>query len=288
LWYMYKRLPTQSHPADLSTLITLPSIYPTYHRDLYYANVRIKESNLHIISDEGEAISLAAETVYKQRLLLEHYIRRDLRFRYALKPIRPLDEAPEAVKLACVAAELADVGPMAALPGALADLATKSMGRLGCRVRVVENGGEVSAASHKEICVALYAGATPISNKIGFVLGGDGLPAGLATSSATVSHAMSFGEADAAVVYAESAALADAAATRICNAVKGEDEGAVQSGLEEADKIDRLHGVFIVKGRYVGRKGRLPKIVRIRGLDKGEADYIEPFLHRRLGLERYL
>jgi len=52
----------------------------------------------------------------------------------------------------------------------------------------------------------------------------------LATSSATVSHAVSFGEGDAVVVYAESAALADAAATRICNAVKGEGEAAVQKG----------------------------------------------------------
>jgi len=288
LWYMCESLSTQSHPADLSTLITLSSIHPTYHRGLYYANVKIKESNLHIISDKGEAISLAAETVYKQRLLLEHYIRRDLRFRYALKPIKPLENAPEAAKLACAAAEVADVGPMAALPGALADLATRSMRKLGCRVRVVENGGEVSATSDREICVALYAGATPLSNKIGFVLGGDGLPSGLATSSATVSHAISFGEADAAVVYAESAALADAAATRICNAVKGEDETAVQKGLEEADKIDHLYGVFIVKGRYVGRKGRLPKIVRIRGLDGSGANSVELFLRRWWRLERYL
>ena len=280
MWYMRKSLPTQSHPADLSTLITLPSIHPTYRRGLYYAHVRIKESNLHIISDKGEAIPLAAETVYNQRLLLEHYIRRDLRFRYALKPIKLLENAPDAAKLACAAAEVADVGPMAALPGALADLATESMRSLGCRVRVVENGGEVSAASDREICVALYAGASPISNKIGFVLGGDGLPVGLATSSATVSHAISFGEADAVVVYAKSAALADAAATKICNAVKGEDDAAVQRGLEEAEKIDHLYGVFIVKGKYVGRKGRLPKIVRTRELDKGGASFVELFLHR--------
>ena len=139
MWYMCESLPTQSHPATLSALITLPNIHPTYRRGLFYANVRIKESNLHIISDKGEAIPLVAETIYKQRLLLEHYIRRDLRFRYALKPIKLHEDAPEAAKLACLAAEVAEVGPMAALPGALADLATRSMRKLGCRVRVVEN-----------------------------------------------------------------------------------------------------------------------------------------------------
>ena len=288
MWHMCEGLSTQSHSADLSVLITLPSIRPVYHRGLYYASVSIKESHLRIISDKVEAVFLAAETVYKQRLLLEHYIRKDLRFRYALKPIKPLEGAPEAAKLACAAAESAEVGPMAALPGALADLAAARMRELGCRVRVVENGGEVSAASDKEICVALYAGASPISNKIGFILGGDGLTSGLATSSATVSHAISFGEADAAVVYAESAALADAAATRICNAVRGKGEAAVQRGLEEADKIDRLYGVFIVKGRYVGRKGRLPKIVRIRGLDESGASSVEIFSQKWWWFERYL
>ena len=274
---MCKGLPTQSYPIDLSAMILFPSVCPTYHRGLYYAKAKIKESNLHIISDKEEAISVALTTIHKQRLLLEHYIRKDLRFRYALKPIKPLEDAPEAVKLSCKAAEAAEVGPMAALPGALADLATKSMLKVGCRVSVVENGGEVSAASDRDLCVALYAGATLISSKVGLLLKAGDLPAGLATSSATVSHAVSFGEADAAFVYAEDAALADAAATRICNAVKGDDEDAVQRGLEEADKIDHIYGVLIVKGMYVGRKGRLPRLLRIRGLDLSRANYSELF-----------
>lgn len=285
---MCKSLPTQSHPADLSALIAYPSIHLNYHKGLYYAKARIKESNLHIISDKEEAVTLAAATIYNQRLLLERYIRRDLRFRYALKPMKPLEDAPEAAKLACEAAEVAEVGPMAALPGALAELASRSMMGLGCRVRVVENGGEVSAASDRELCVALYAGASPVSTKIGFSLGADDLPAGLATSSSTVSHAVSFGDADAVVVYAEGAALADAAATRVCNAVRGDAEAAVQKGLEEADKIDHIYGVLIVKGRYVGREGRLPRVVRIRGLDLSRVGCKEPFFYNYWMLERYL
>jgi len=277
---MCKGLSTQSYPIDLSVAVPFPGISLTYYRGLYYAKAKIKESNLHIISDKEEAIAVALTTVYKQRLLLEHYIRKDLRFRYALKPIKPLEEAPEAVKLSCEAAEVAEVGPMAALPGALADLATKSMIRAGCRVRVVENGGEVSAISDRELCVALYAGASSISSRIGFLLESRDSPAGLATSSATVSHAVSFGEADAAFVYAKDATLADAAATKICNAVKGSDEDAVQRGLEESDKVDHIYGVLIVKGRYVGKKGRLPRLVRIRGLELSRPDYTEPFSYR--------
>ncbi|MEM3734652.1 MAG: UPF0280 family protein [Nitrososphaerales archaeon] len=282
---MCKSLPTKSYPTDLNGEIAPPRIYQIYQRGLYRAKARIKESNLNVISDKEEAINIAIQTIYNQRILLEDYIRKDLRFRYALKPIRPIEDAPEAAKLACRAAEEAEVGPMAALPGALADLAVKSMGKIGCRVKVVENGGEVSAATDREICVALYAGNSPISSKIGFVLEASCLMAGLATSSATISHAISFGEADAAVVYAEGAALADAAATRICNVVRGDDEAAVQKGLEEADKIDHIYGVFIVKGRYVGRKGRLPKIVKIRNLDINRQIHLQ--FHTAVSLERY-
>ncbi len=248
-----------------------------YDRALYRARLRIRESNLLILSDLAEGVVQASSTIRIQRSLLEAYLKKDPRFRYALKPIRPLEDAPQSAKMACSAAEVVSVGPMAALPGALADLAVKEMERIGCRVRVVENGGEVSAASNRDVSVALYAGRNPLSFKIGLLLGSDCLPAGLATSSATVSHALSFGEADAVLVYAGCAALADAAATRICNAVSGaDDETAVQRGLEEADRVDGIYGLLVVKGRYVGKKGRLPKIVRIKGLESEvqEAAYL--------------
>lgn len=282
---MRKSLPPQSYPIDLAEKVFKLSTYPKYYRGLYRAKAKIKESNLHIISDKEEAITLAIKTIYKQRMLLEDYIRKDLRFRYALKPIKPIEDAPKIVKLACRAAEEAEVGPMAALPGALADLAVENMNRFGCRVRVVENGGEIAAASDREICVLLYAGSSPISFKIGFVLEAEPSPVGLATSSATVSHAISFGEADAAVVYAKCAALADAAATRVCNAVKGEAESAVQRGLDEADKIDNIYGVLIVKDKYVGIKGRLPKIVKIKNQQASRQIYFKQLIDDVL--ERY-
>ena len=87
----------------------------------------------------------------------------------------------------------------------------------------------------------------------------------MATSSATVSHAFSFGEADAATIFAEKASIADAAATAVCNAVKGENiESSVQSGLDAADKIRNLiRGALIIRGKYVGTIGTIPQLVKI-------------------------
>ncbi|GAG59169.1 unnamed protein product [marine sediment metagenome] len=46
---------------------------------------------------------------------------------------------------------------------------------------------------------------------------------GIGTSSATVGHAISLGQSDAVTVFAKNAVLADAAATKVGNVVKGED-----------------------------------------------------------------
>jgi hypothetical protein len=81
-----------------------------------------------------------------------------------------------------------------------------------------------------------------------------------------VSHALTFGEADAAVAVADTAALSDASATAICNAVKGNDvETSVQAGLETAEKIRGLRGALVVRGRYVGSIGRLPRLLNLKG-----------------------
>jgi ApbE superfamily uncharacterized protein (UPF0280 family) len=68
---------------------------------------------------------------------------------------------------------------------------------------------------------------------VGFLLSPFDFPIGIATSSATVGHALSFGEADAAVIVADTASIADAVATAVCNAVRGNDyEASIQKGLK--------------------------------------------------------
>lgn len=243
------------------------SVYPTVLRDgLYRCRRVIKQSNLLIVSEQELPIRAALDSVLRHRAALEGYLRRDSRFVGALAPIRLLDDSPLVVRLAESAAEQAGVGPMAAIPGALADLMVGSMKLCGAEVRMVENGGEIIASSTRSLKVGIYAGASPLSGRIGFELTGNDFPIGISTSSATVSHALSFGEADAAVLVAETAAVADAASTAVCNAVRGEDaESSVQRGLEAAESVDAVRGALVIRGRYVGRTGGLPKILSITG-----------------------
>ncbi|MDW8044901.1 MAG: UPF0280 family protein [Nitrososphaerota archaeon] len=196
------------------------------------------------------------------------------------------ETAPRIVKVAAFASELMNVGPMAAVPGTLAELGVEVMIHEGGLVNLIENGGEISALSLKPINVGIYAARSPLSGKIGFHLSRDDFPIGIATSSATVSHALSFGEADAVVIIADSAAIADAAATAVCNSVKGDDcEASVQSGLELAETLPYVRGALIIRGKYAGVVGRLPQLVKFDG---SVDDIFRASLHETFPDKRFL
>jgi ApbE superfamily uncharacterized protein (UPF0280 family) len=228
---------------------------------LFKENFSLKETQCTILSDRQQAIQTAIESIKRNRLELELYVRANPKFLYTLKPIAA-PENPLVAKLMAVAAQKASVGPMAAVAGALADLAVKDMKLEGCEVAVVEDGGEISAASNRSIDVAVAAGEEPLSKRFGFRL--TEFPIGIATSSGRFSHALSFGDAEAAVVFCKGAALADAAATAVGNVVEGEDaQAGIQTGINRGLSIEGVEGVLILYKGQVGTAGKIPLIIKI-------------------------
>lgn len=220
-----------------------------------------KESQCVVISDKPEGIQAAKVSLKLHRHKLEEYIAANPKFLHALEPV-PVPSRPLVAKLMAEAAEKANVGPMAAVAGVLADLAVKAMLRAGCKVAVVENGGEISAIANVPIDVAVAAGDTPLSKRFGFRL--TEFPIGVATSSGRFSHALSFGDADAATVFCKNAGLADAAATAVCNVVKGEDsQAAIQAGINKALSIQGVEGVLIIYKDFTGTAGKIPQIIKV-------------------------
>ncbi len=159
------------------------------------------------------------------------------------------------------AAQKANVGPMAAVAGVIADLAVNDMLKIGCKVAVVEDGGEISANSDRPIDVALAAGNEPLSKRFGFRL--SQFPIGVATSSGRFSHAFSFGDAEAATVFCKNAGLADAVATAVGNVVKGEANNGIEVGIKRALSIEGVEGVMILYKGQVGTAGKIPEIIKI-------------------------
>ena len=226
----------------------------------------IKESDIFFKTDKAKAIRAAILIIQYHRVQLENYIANHPRFLKTLEPIRIEKDAPEVVSLMARAGEIASVGPMAAVAGALADLGVIQMVKIGAEVAIIENGGEVAGISNIPINLGIFAGDSPLSGKIGFRFEEADFPMGLGTSSGTVGHAFSFGEADAATVLTNDAALGDAAATAVANVVKGQDfEKSVQNGLEVAETIEGVRGALIIRGKFAGLVGKLPQLLRIKG-----------------------
>ena len=221
----------------------------------------LKETQCAIISDKPQGIEAAKESIRCNRKELEIYMKTNPKFLYSLKPYPP-PEQPLVAKLMAEAAQKAGVGPMAAVAGAIADLAIAEMKRVGCEVAVVENGGEISAVSNIPVDVAVAAGDEPLSRRFGFRL--TEFPIGVATSSGRFSHALSFGDAEAATIFCKNANLADAAATAVGNVVRGLNADAgIKTGIKRGMGIEGVEGVLIIYKGKVGMAGKIPEIIKV-------------------------
>ena len=120
---------------------------------------------------------------------------------------------------------------------------------------VVENGGDIFLKVSKDITIGIYAGDSPLTNKIGLKIVSDITPLGVCTSSGTVGHSLSFGKSDAVTVIAKSTPLADAAATAIGNLVKGKKD--IERGLEYAQTIKGIYGTLIITDDQFGAWGNI-------------------------------
>lgn len=228
---------------------------------LFKESFALKDTQCTIISDSQKAVHAAIESIKKSRQELEIYVRFNPAFLHSLTPLLT-PEKPLVAKLMAEASQKAQVGPMAAVAGAIADLAVEAMKTEGCQVAVVENGGEIMAISNQPIDVAMIAGDEPLSKKFGFRL--TEFPIAVATSSGRFSHAFSFGNAEAATVFCKNAALADSVATAVCNLVKDDNpQVGITNGLNKGKSVEGVEGVLILYKGQVGTWGKIPEIIKI-------------------------
>lgn len=232
-----------------------------------------KESDITIISESKEAILRAKKELYFHRHILEKYIVKNKTFLTTFSPIK-VNTKHLIINRMAQAASLCNVGPMATVAGALADLMMISMKNKEdlnynpAKIALVENGGEIAVDSIKPMKVGLYAGKNELNLNIGFLVEEKDIPIGISTSSGTVGHAISFGEADSVTIFADNATIADGAATATCNLVKGSDvEKSIKKGLDHVEDIEGIgvRGAFISRNNMVGKVGKIPKLIKIEG-----------------------
>ncbi len=192
------------------------------------------------------------------RRQLEAYISSHPEFLKSLTPLPDDPLAPGLVRQMLRVAEVAGVGPMASVAGAVAQAVALDLLPLSASV-IVENGGDCYLQIKEDITVGIFAGPdSPFTGKIGLRLTADRFPLGICTSSGTVGHSLSFGQADAVTVVSRDAALADAAATAIGNLVHSPSD--IGKALDKAHSIPSIEGVLITIRDKLGIWGNLELI----------------------------
>ncbi len=222
------------------------------------AKYRIGAVHPEIVQDE----------IIRLRLQLEAYIDVYPDFRDSLVPIEPVSAAPPIALEMHRAAELARVGPLAAVAGAIAEYSARAGVRVaapaaknaGERNVIVENGGDIFIISSRETVVSLFAGVTPVSQHLAFRVPSSRCHLAVCSSSSVMGHSRSFGNADLVTVVAGQGALADAVATALCNQVRSIED--IDRILEKGAEIAGVEGILIAIGDRVGMIGNLPELVR--------------------------
>jgi len=229
---------------------------------MYVRTWSLKETNLLIKCDEERGIDAAIEASLRARGEIERFIRLHPEFRWSLEPLKLNGFHLRVIDLMLRAGEIAEVGPFAAVAGAISQVAAEAALKAGAENVLIENGGDIAIIGSQDFRIGVFAGNVNGSRKIGFLVRARELPIGICTSSGTVGHSISFGEADAVVAIAREASVADAAATSIANAVNGKDiKSSIELGLNRAKHIPEISGCLIVREDHIGTWGKLPELI---------------------------
>lgn len=221
-----------------------------------FRSFTFKDTNLKVLDDKYD---IATEAVVKARKELERYIKKEPRFQTSLFPVELSFDAPKVAVNMDRASKITNIGPMASVAGALAQIGAEAAVADGAVESVIENGGDMFIGAITEpLLVGLYFGNA--MDNFSFVIEPQMAPLAICSSSSKMGHSKSFGNCDLVTVLSKDAALADSAATMICNNIKTEDE--LSTELEKAGKIDGIKGILAVKDKKIAMWGTLPKLIK--------------------------
>lgn len=224
------------------------------HKDhLISFGVVVKETDLFVHALKPLE-DITRDLILKHRGYIEAYIKRYPDFVQALKPWHVRGPAPAIINDMAAAGEMAGVGPMAAVAGAIAEHVGVDLLSHTDEV-IVENGGDIFIKTSVPVTIGIFAGTSQLSMRIGLRIDSREKPFSVCTSSGTVGHSLSLGKADAVCVLSDSCSLADAAATSICNKIKT--KAHIQPAIDFGKNIEGVNGIFVIMDDEIGMWGEL-------------------------------
>ena len=212
--------------------------------------VKFLESDLWIGVDldhycdamEGETYSMLVEL----RRAMDAYLLMDPLYKAALTPYDAGLEAPDILKDMSRVSHKTGIGPMSAVAGAVAlHVADFIKGKFAVKEVIVENGGDIYADASSDMDISVFAGQSPLSERVGLHIPASAFPCGICTSSGTVGPSLSLGRADAMMIVCRDVLLADSYATAMANRIQSVND--LQPVIEQIQNIPEILGALAVK-----------------------------------------
>ena len=217
----------------------------------------IEETAVTIIS-ERKFIKIAKDAIFEARSQIKSKISQDPFFRTTYDPYPASKNDGCVVKRMCDASIAANVGPMAAVAGAVAEYAVKKMKDAGAKYAIVDNGGDIALLTDRETFIGLYADVN--NERLSLRIPATGRIIGICSSSASVGPSVSLGRTEISTVISNNVTLADACATMLGNLIKGNDN--MEEALEEVCNVGGVSGCLAYCDGMLAMCGDVPELVR--------------------------
>lgn len=222
-------------------------------------SVQYKETDIWVGVDTSSFLTEMPEytmqIIRALRKTMDDYLHQDSQYILALTPYNAHENAPEIAKRMSEITRKVGVGPMAAVAGAFATHIAKELkNRFKIEEIIVENGGDIYADIRNDIDVSVFAGESPLSEKIGLHIDAKESPLGICTSSGTVGPSLSFGKADAVMIVCKDAILADSYATAFANKIQTSND--INPVLEQIECKKDILSALLVKDDKMGIIGK--------------------------------
>lgn len=212
--------------------------------------VKFLESDLWIGVDSGSYSASMEQEVYgalvELRRTMDAYLLMDPGYKAALTPYDAGLEAPAILKEMSRVSHKTGIGPMSAVAGAVAlRVADFIKSRYAVKEVIVENGGDIYAEATSDMDISVFAGQSPLSERVGLHIPASAFPLGICTSSGTVGPSLSLGRADAMMIICKDVLLADSYATAFANRIQTIND--LQPVIDRIQNTPDILGALAVK-----------------------------------------
>jgi len=221
--------------------------------DLISFFVKIDSSDLFILAERDLSSEITNE-LKKLREVIKNHIKLYPEFMTSLDPLLQRGDCPEIIESMYRAGKIANVGPMAAVAGAIAESLGNKFMKISQNL-IIENGGDTFISSDKDRIIQIFSGNIYFKDKVGLKISNKITPCGVCTSSGKIGHSLSFGNADVVTIISKDVALADAVATAICNIIQKEED--IENAVNKAMEIKGILGALAIYGDKLAVAGNI-------------------------------